>query len=121
VKFKLDENLPFDLKRVFPGANHDVMTVAEENISGCENQALYDICQREHRILISLDLDFAHPFRFPPGATSGIIVLRPHRPVLALLRALLATALNRLQAEEIAGKLWIVEPEYIRIYEPEQK
>lgn len=28
------------------------------------------------RALVTLDLDFSNPFRFPPEATAGIVVLR---------------------------------------------
>lgn len=69
-------------------------------------------------MLVTLDLDFADPLRFPPAQTAGIVVLRPHRNTLALIRETLAAALPALKRERLEGGLWIVEPGRIRAYEP---
>jgi predicted nuclease of predicted toxin-antitoxin system len=122
VKFKLDENIGSDLSREIAKVGHDMATVSAQSISGCEDQVLYDVCRAEQRILVTLDMDFANPLRFPPEATAGIIVLRPPRPLLTLLRAALTSVLGRIETgtESIAGRLWIVEPTSIRIYEPSE-
>ena len=67
------------------------------------------------KILITLDLDFSNPFRFPPAETRGIVVVRPPRPTLRAIEATLAAALTELLAQPLAGKLWIVEPGRIRL------
>lgn len=121
MRFKLDENLPQALSRLLQDAGHDVATVREEGIAGCEDQSLYKLCCAEQRVLVTLDMDFAHPLRFPPEAAAGIIVLRPPRPLLSLIRSTLAHALNRLTTEPIAGRLWIIESAFIRIYEPQAR
>jgi hypothetical protein len=71
----------------------------------------------EHRILITLDMDFANPLRFPPESTAGIIVLRPPRPLMSLILSSLLSALDRVSLQFAEGSLWIVEPTNIRIYE----
>jgi hypothetical protein len=68
--------------------------------------------------LVTLDLDFSNPFRFPPGDTEGILVVRPPRAVLSAIRATLASILPQLKTLTLAGTLWIVEPGRIRIYDP---
>ena len=40
-------------------------------------------------MLITLDMDFSNPFRFPPFQSEGIIVVRPPRPILPAIRAIL--------------------------------
>jgi predicted nuclease of predicted toxin-antitoxin system len=115
----LDENLAVGLSQPFADAGHDVTTVSGQSISGCEDQSLYEVCRTEQRILVTLDMDFANPLRFPPEVTAGIIVLRPPRPLLSLLRSSLSDALVRIETESTAGKLWIVELTNIRIYEPD--
>ena len=34
MRFKLDENLPFQLKDLFTGSGHDAVTVLDEGIGG---------------------------------------------------------------------------------------
>jgi hypothetical protein len=63
-------------------------------------------------------LDFASPFRFPPAGTEGIVVIRPHRPVLSAIKATLQSVLAELTSKPLAGVLWIVEPGRIRVYDP---
>ena len=73
---------------------------------------LIDACRRETRCLVTLDLDFANPLRFPPADYSGIAVLRPHgRANAGDLVDLVVTLAEGLSRAIIAGKLWIVEPD----------
>jgi predicted nuclease of predicted toxin-antitoxin system len=52
-------------------------TVSSESLSGAEDAALSERCQKEGRILVTLDLDFANVQSYPPRSHPGIIVLRP--------------------------------------------
>jgi predicted nuclease of predicted toxin-antitoxin system len=118
VKFKLDENLSPDLVPLFTEGGHEVHTVLGEGISGINDALLYGQCVEERRILVSLDLDYTNPLRFSPKNMAGIIVLRPRRYVLPLIRKLVAIALTHMEKEAPYGKLWIVEPRRIRVYDP---
>jgi predicted nuclease of predicted toxin-antitoxin system len=99
-------------------AGHDVDTVREERLSGSSDEAIYDTCRRTGRTLMTLDLDFASPFRFPPQGTEGIVVIRPPRPVLPAIKATLESVLSELTSRPLTGVLWIVEPGRIRVYDP---
>ncbi len=81
----------------------------------------YDACRREERTLVTLDLDFSNPLRFPPGVTEGIVVVRPPRSVLPMIRSTLASALPDLKSRPLKGRLWIVEPGRIRVYDPQEE
>jgi predicted nuclease of predicted toxin-antitoxin system len=118
VRLKLDENLPAGVLGPTAPPGHDVMTVGEERLSGCEDQSLYEVCRAERRVLVTLDMDFANPLRFPPEASAGIIVLRPSRPLLTVLVSMLSNAVAAATRDAVVGKLWIVEPTRIRVYEP---
>jgi predicted nuclease of predicted toxin-antitoxin system len=59
VKFKIDENLPIEVAEILQSANFDTKTVTEQNLSGEKDSVIAQICQKEDRILVTLDLDFA--------------------------------------------------------------
>jgi predicted nuclease of predicted toxin-antitoxin system len=120
VRFKLDENLDPRLSALVREDGHDVETVLSEGLSGSNDEVVYDVCLQEARVLITLDLDFSNPFRFPPGVSDGIVVVRPTRPTIPRIRAILAAALPSLKQQALRGKLWIVEPGRIRFYDPEE-
>lgn len=120
MKFKLDENLDPRLTSLFQKYAHDVETVFREGLSGSNDEAVYEACLQKTRILVTLDLDFSNPFRFPPVPTAGIVVVRPPRPTLPLIRATLSATLPSLMRQTLPGKLWIVEPNRIRLYDPEE-
>jgi predicted nuclease of predicted toxin-antitoxin system len=121
MRVKLDENLDPRQASLFIMEGHDADTVIGEGISGVPDEGIYEICIATHRILITLDLDFSNPLRFPPEKTPGIIVLRPPRPTLSLITALLSTLLPVLRAKPLDGRLWILEPGRIREYESYQE
>ncbi len=76
MKLKLDENLGHRWRDMLAASGHDVDTVYEESLSGEDDPTILDAAIAAGRALITLDLDFANPFRFAPGTTAGIAVLR---------------------------------------------
>ena len=120
MKLKLDENFDLRLVPLLAAEGHDVDTVVGEHLSGSDDDRVFAACQSAGRVLITLDLDFSNPFRFPPADTEGIIVVRPSRPVLPAIRATLNSVLPRLKTQSLKGTLWIVEPGRIRVYDPNE-
>ena len=59
MNFKIDENLPVEFVDVLSTAGHSSETVAQENLSGADDTAIAAICQKEDRLLLTLDLDFS--------------------------------------------------------------
>jgi hypothetical protein len=118
MRFILDENLDVTLAPVLQHAGHDVATVPSQGLSGRPDTEIYRICQAERRTLITMDLDYSNPLRFPVTGTSGIIILRPPRPLIALIRLMFGGLPNLLQKSDPTGRLWIVEPARLRIHEP---
>ena len=120
MRFKLDENLDVRLASLFANAGQEAETVLEEGLSGRSDEAIYAVCVAERRILITLDLDFSNPIRFPPAPTEGIVILRPPRPVIQTVRTLLQEILPEFTSPAVRGKLWIVEPGRLREYDPSE-
>ncbi len=117
MKFKLDENIGRRGIDLLVDAGHDVMTVNQQGVSGISDDALFDLCAREGRALITLDHDFGQVLRFPPQNAAGVVVLEPGPRVTRdslpnRLRELLAV----LRTRPLGGELWIIEPGRVRIH-----
>lgn len=118
MKFKLDENFGTRTQELFRSLGHDVETVRSQNLQGCSDQHLFEVCCTENRCLVTLDLDFADVVRFPPSRSSGIVVIRvPHNPSLALLEQMARQFLGAAEQFTIEKRLLIVEVGRIRIHE----
>ncbi|MGH7139822.1 MAG: DUF5615 family PIN-like protein [Pirellulales bacterium] len=120
VKIKFDENLDRRLEPLLAAAGHDIDSVLAEGLGGAKDELIYETCKSLGRALITLDLDFSNPLRFPPADTEGIIVIRPPRPLLKAIRATLMSVLFELKSDAVKGNLWIVEPGRIRIHNPDE-
>jgi len=121
VKVKLDENLGKQAAAVLTRAGIDVSTVADQNLCASSDSHLLDVCCSEGRCLVSLDLDFANPLRYPPDRTAGLAVVRlPSRITRGGLMAALSLLASTLEERDPKGRLWIVEPERIREYSDDE-
>jgi predicted nuclease of predicted toxin-antitoxin system len=118
MRFKLDENLDAQLASILAKHGHDVATVLGQQLGGRSDEMIYQRCVAERRVLITLDLDFSNPLRFPVADTVGIIVLRPIRPLLGLIEKVLSQVPTLLEREQLEHRLWIVEPGRLRIFNP---
>lgn len=118
MRFKLDENLPVEAAAVLREAGHDAATVLDQNMRGEPYAGVAAACQREARILVTLDTDFADIRAYPPGDSPGILVLRLRRQdkphVLSVVRRLLPL----MAREPLAGRLWIVDGDRVRVRTP---
>jgi predicted nuclease of predicted toxin-antitoxin system len=114
VKFKIDENLPAEAATVFRQAGYDADTVWDEALAGADDATVVGKVRREHRILVTLDLDFANIRSYPPEAQPGLIVLRLTQQDKANAVAVLKRVVLALGQRTPEGELWIVEEDRIR-------
>lgn len=117
MKLKLDENLSPALAELFVAAGYDAHSVVEQALGGQPDDRVIDVCAREHRALVTLDLDFANIHAYPPSKFSGIAVLRLASQGHAVVEAAIRRMLTLLLQEPLDGVLWIVEENRIRIHE----
>jgi len=80
MKAKLDENLPLQIAPALRRFGHDVHTMLDEGLSGCNDADLWRATQEEGRVLITQDLDFSDARRFAPGTHHGIVLIRLRSP-----------------------------------------
>lgn len=114
-RFKVDENLPVEAAEHLRQAGYDAETALDEHLGGSSDADILAACQREARALLTLDTDFADIRAYPPGQYAGLIVLRLKRQDKPHVLEILARLLPVLASEPLAGRLWIVEEERIRI------
>lgn len=74
MRVKLDENLPADLAELLRSANHDVVTLPEEELGGAKDPIVSAAVTQEDRLLMTFDLDFADIRKYPVGTHAGIVV-----------------------------------------------
>ena len=55
VRFKLDENLPDELRQLLQGAGWDSLTVVEQQLGGAQDPQLAQVCREEERIFVTFD------------------------------------------------------------------
>jgi hypothetical protein len=58
MKVKLDENLPASLAPILESFQHDIHTLADEDLTGHSDREVRDAAQREERFFVTQDLDF---------------------------------------------------------------
>ena len=115
MKFKIDENLPIELAELLKQAGYDTATVFEQHLAGGTDDTVVMVCQKEQRILITLDMDFADIREYPPNQFPGFLVLRLKKQGKSSIMETFERILNLLSSESLIHKLWIVEENRVRI------
>jgi predicted nuclease of predicted toxin-antitoxin system len=91
--------------------------VLEQHLGGSSDTDVALVCQREDRILVTLDLDFADIQVYPPAQYAGFIVLRLRQQDKPHILDILNHLIRLFPEESIERKLWIVDERQIRIRE----
>ena len=115
LRFKIDENMPAEAADLLAASGHDASTVPQEQLGGKPDPNIAEVCRREGRAIVTLDLDFGDIRAYPPAEYAGVIVLRLHRVDKPRILATLTRLLPLLSTEPLAGKLWIVDDVTLRI------
>jgi len=117
MKFKIDENLPLEIKNLLTQAGHDALTVKDQNLTGKPDTNLAAVCLAEGRTFITADLDFSDIRAYPPEKYPGIMVIRSDRQDKPTMIELFLPILDLLSKEQVDQRLWIIEKDRVRMRE----
>lgn len=117
MRFKIDENLPAEVAELLILAGHEAITVPAQHLTGSADSEISRVCIIEGFALITLDRDFADVRTYPPGEHPGLVVLRLDRQDKDYVLEIIPRVIQMLIEESLAGKLWIVQEDRIRIRE----
>jgi predicted nuclease of predicted toxin-antitoxin system len=115
MRFKIDDTLPLESAEILVQAGYDALTVNDQAMGGGPDSKLAEVCKSERGALVTLDLDFANIWQYPPAKYSGLLVLRPVLQTKSHVLTRLRSAAGRLLSEHLPGTLWIVDEAGIRI------
>lgn len=93
-----------------------MMTVIQQSLGGQPDKRVLEVCEQEQRALVAHDLELANIRRYPPGERPGIVVFRLGSQAHVAAESAARRLLKHLQREPLAGMLWIVEDERIRVH-----
>jgi len=115
MRFKIDENLPVELMEALQAAGYDADTVPREGLAGQPDEVVFNYCQQEERILVTMDKGFGDIRSYAPGTHAGIIILRPPQHSRDSFLHLMEQVMTLLTEHELQGRLWIVEAGRVRM------
>lgn len=115
MRIKLDENLPQALMELLRVAGHDVVTAADEGLSGSKDPVVLQAATAESRVLLTFDLDFADIRHYPVGSHAGIVVFRLHDQRWVVLEQLARRLIDSDLLSRLRGGLAIVDERRVRV------
>jgi predicted nuclease of predicted toxin-antitoxin system len=108
----VDEHMHVRIAEVLRRRGHDVIHVAQSDWRHSPDEDLWDLAQREERILITLDLDF--PLR-DRGTIAGLLLLRFGRVLdWEVVIARLEEFLDTERIESVLGNIVVLRPGRLR-------
>ena len=114
-RFLLDENLPKSLWRAMQEAGYFVTRVKEEGLRGRPDSAVFRQV-RFRATIITRDKDYLRTDLFPTPHSGIIVISLPNSTPVADLVFKVIDSLKQLTGQELANKVYIIEPDQIRLH-----
>lgn len=115
MKFKLDENVPVEVRYDLRALGHEAETVHDQGLGGAVDSVILGRVRREGRALLTMDKGIADVRVYPPEHYAGLVLFRPpssgRGAVLAFVRRHLPTILQA----DLAGHLLVVTERSVRV------
>jgi len=119
MNIKLDENLPTSLAQSLVGLGHNVDTVPQEGLTGCDDTQIWRATQEAERFLITQDLDFSDTRKFSPGTHCGILVVRKREPGRKALVSHVTELFRNEDPEKWSGCFVVLTDHKLRVVRPQ--
>jgi len=109
MRFKIGEHLPLEIKDLLAQHRHDPVAVPEEGMAGSIDPDVAQVCRKEARALLALDLDFSDIRTYPPPQDyHDIVVFRPAIQSITTLARLTTRVLTLLEREPLRWGLTLL-------------
>ena len=115
MNFLVDADLPRSTAQALAGAGHATQHVNEVGLGSAADRAIFDYAQQNSASLVTRDLDFTDPLRFPERTHHGLVIVRIRETLPpATVNQMLLRAINALREDELANAIIIVEENRFR-------
>lgn len=101
----VDENIPLMTVDALRAMGHDVRDIRGTPNEGLRDDALWEVAQREKRLLITTDKGFAH---YRMGSHYGILIVQLRQPNRRRIHRRIMQALERFADTEWPGLLIVM-------------
>jgi predicted nuclease of predicted toxin-antitoxin system len=115
MRFKIDENLPYEIADDLQSLGHDADSVVNEGLAGCSDDVVVEHARVSHRILLTLDKGIASLLRYPSEAHHGVVLFRPGSSGRGSVLAFVREHLPVLLALHLGGRVSVVTRTGIRM------
>jgi predicted nuclease of predicted toxin-antitoxin system len=115
VKFIADENVSRSVIQSLMDAGHDVVSVYDIGLAGAADDALIRLGIAEGCFIITHDTDLGGLLRYPALESSGVFLIRLHRPSPKNVWRALQRALMSVDETKIRGRVVVIEDTRIRV------
>ena len=115
-KVLLDVCLPEQMATEYRAAGIDTVTVGELGLSGATDKQLVELARTQGRAFMTLDKELGNIQLYPPGQYAGLILLRLKVQLKPLILKMMRDLIPLLLRESVAGKLWVVESDRVRVF-----
>ena len=82
MRFKMDEHIPLEIKDLLAQHQHDPVTVPDEGMAGSIDPEVAEVCRKESRALLTLDLDFSDIRTYPRKTITALLFFAPRHRAL---------------------------------------
>jgi predicted nuclease of predicted toxin-antitoxin system len=116
IRFLIDNALSPALAEALRGAGHDAVHVRDRQMGAASDQAIFDLAQRERRVIVSADTDFGTILAQRKAAEPSVILFRRNtgrRPTVQF--ELLMKNLHQIANALESGSVVVIEADRIRI------
>jgi hypothetical protein len=115
MRFKIDENLPQEVADELRARQHEADTVADENLSGEQDEKLLRVVRDEQRVFLTMDKGIANIRDYPPADYHGIVLFRPPSQGRGIVFEFVRDHLDQVLRSPLDGRLIVVSASGIRV------